>query len=236
MNVLPPPIEARRGAIVLVHGAWVGEWSWAPVLALLASSGRPVHAVSLTGHGIRRHQSGPHVTLADHVADVAGVIDTHDLVDVTLVGHSYGGRVITAAYPQLADRIARLVYVDGHAPLAPDSGQSPERIAEAAANGGMIEFQGYDPDPAEVGGAAGVAWFMERVVPQSFATFTVPMAGPLPDALPKTYVYATGNQPSRFARYAAAAAEHPAWDYHELPGSHWLMFSHPRQVADIVLA
>jgi pimeloyl-ACP methyl ester carboxylesterase len=233
--VLPPPVEARRHAIVLVHGAWVGEWSWTPVLGMLAAAGRPVHAVSLTGHGTRRHQSGPHVTLADHVADVAGVVDTHDLIDVTLVGHSYGGRVITAVYPQMAGRIARLVYIDAHAPIAPDSGQSPERFAEAAANGGMIEFKGYDPDPAEVGGEAGVAWFMRRVVSQSFATFTEPMRGPLPDHLAKTYVFATANPRSRFAEYAAAAKADGAWDYRELPGSHWLMFSHPRQVADIIL-
>ncbi len=234
--MLPPQPDRRRRAIVLVHGAWVGEWSWEPVLPLLAASGRPVHAVSLTGHGTRRHQAGPHVTLADHVADVAGVIETHDLYDVTLVGHSYGGRVITAAYPQLVDRIARLVYLDAHAPLAPDSGQSPERVAEAAATGGMIGFSEYDPDPAEVGGAEGVAWFMERVVPQSFATFTTPMVGLLPDELAKSYVLATGYEPSRFTQYAAAAAGDRHWDYHELDGSHWLMFSHPRRVADIILA
>jgi pimeloyl-ACP methyl ester carboxylesterase len=231
---LPPPTAARRRAIVLVHGAWVGEWSWSPVLPLLAASGRPVHAVSLTGHGSRRHQAGPHVTLDDHVADVVAVLETHDLVDVTLVGHSYGGRVITAAYAHVADRVSRLVYLDAHAPLAPDSGQTPERIATAEANGGMLPFHGYDPDPAEVGGEEGVAWFLARTVSQSFATFLVPMPA-VPDGLPKTYVFCTGYSPTRFAHYAAAAADDPAWDYVELPASHWLMFSHPAEVAGIIL-
>jgi pimeloyl-ACP methyl ester carboxylesterase len=234
--MLPPPDEQRRRAIVLVHGAWVGEWSWTPVRPLLAASGRPLHAVSLTGHGVRSHQSGPHVTLADHITDLVATVETFDLTEITLVGHSYGGRVITGAYPRLVERIARMVYVDAHVPIAPDTGQSPERLAAAAAGGGMLAFQGYDPDPAEVGGPEGVAWFMARVMPQSFATFTMPDVDPLPDELPKVYVYATGNQPSRFAHYAAAAEQHPAWEYHELPGSHWLMFSHPRQVADIILA
>lgn len=232
---LPPPIERRRRAIVLVHGAWVGEWCFAPLLPHLEASGRPVHAVSLTGHGVRRHESGPHVTLDTHVADVIGVIETHDLVDVTLVGHSYGGRVVTAAYPRVAERVARLVFLDAHAPIAPDSGQSPERVATAEANGGMLPFELYDPDPAEVGGAEGVAWFMERVVPQSFATFAAPLGPPLPDGVPKTYVFATGSTPSRFERYAAAARDHPAWDYAELPGSHWLMFGHAAEVAAIIL-
>ena len=45
---LPPPIGRRDRAIVLVHGAWVGEWSWTPILPLLTASGRPVVNVSLT--------------------------------------------------------------------------------------------------------------------------------------------------------------------------------------------
>jgi len=232
---LPPAIERRRRAIVLVHGAWVGEWSWSPVLPALEASGRSVFAVSLTGHGTRSHESGPHVTLDHHVADVVATIETHDLCEITLVGHSYGGRVITAAYERLADRVARMVYLDSHAPLAPDSGQSPERIAEAGANGGMLPFQGYDPDPDELGGPDGLAWFMDRVMPQSFATFATPISGRLPDELPKTFVFASGYAPTRFAQYAAAAEAHPAWDYVELASSHWLMFSHPDEVSSIIL-
>lgn len=221
---------------MLVHGAWVGEWCWLPLLPHLEAGRRPVHAVSLTGHGIRSHQSGPHITLADHVADVIGVIETFDLSEITLVGHSYGGRVITPVYRQVPDRIRRLVYLDAHAPLAPDAGQSAERSAEAAAGGGMLAFTGYDPDPDEVGGADGVQWFLDRVMPQSFATFSEPLGEPLPATVDKTYVYATKNQPSRFTEYARAAAADPGWGYAELDGSHWLMFSHPREVAEIVLA
>jgi hypothetical protein len=143
--------------------------------------------------------------------------------------------VITPVYHRLADRIARMVFLDAHAPLAPDTGQTAERIAEAEANGGMLPFEGYDPDPAEVGGAQGVAWFVDRVMPQSFATFSEPLGPPLPDGLPKTYVFASGYSPTRFAQYAAAAAADPAWEYIALPASHWLMFSHPAEVAEIIL-
>ena len=233
--MLPPAPDDRRGAIVLVHGAWVGEWSWDPILGPLRASGRPVHVVSLTGHGVKRHQSGPHVTLFDHVEDVVSYIEVFDLDEVTLVGHSYGGRVITPVYERLSDRISKLVYLDAHAPTAPDSGQSPERIAEAQAAGGMIQFTGYDPDPAEVGGSEALAWFLDRVMPQSFATFCEPLVGDLPEELPKVYVFATGYEPSRFSGYAAAARNDPAWEYVELDGSHWLMFSHPDEVADIIL-
>jgi pimeloyl-ACP methyl ester carboxylesterase len=194
-----------------------------------------VHAVSLTGHGVRGHQSSPDVTLADHVADVVGHVTTHDLTEITLVGHSYGGRVITAAFPRLAQRVARIVYVDAHAPTAPDAGQSPERIAAAEAAGGFLPFTGYDPDPEDVGGEVGLEWFLARVRPQSFATFCVPMIGTLPTELAKAYVFCTGYGPSRFADYAAGAAASPDWDYHELDTDHWPMFNRTTELAAIIL-
>lgn len=220
---------------MLVHGAWVGEWSWTPVVPRLSESGRAVHAVSLTGHGVRSHRSSPDITLADHVDDLVTHVETHDLVDIVLVGHSYGGRVITAAFDRLRDRIARMVFVDAHAPLAPDSGQSPERIAEAELNGGFLVFSGYDPRPDDVGGEDGLAWFLARVRPQSFKTFGVPIAGRLPESLAKAYVFCTGYGPSRFADYAAAARTADDWEYHELDTDHWPMFGRPRELADIIV-
>lgn len=233
--MFPPSDDRRRAAIVLVHGAWVGEWSWLPVVDRLRASGRPVHAVSLTGHGARSHESGPHVGLVDHVDDVVGVIETFDLVDVTLVGHSYGGRVITKVWERTADRIAALVYVDAHTPVGGDPGQPPERIAAAEASGGMLPFSGYDPDPALVGGEAGVAWFVARTMPQSFRCFTDPWLVELPPDLPKTFVYATADVPSRFTGYADVLRDDPTWRYHELAGPHWLMMSHPDELSRIIV-
>lgn len=231
----PPPLGERERAIVLVHGAWVGEWSWQPIIEPLRSSGRSVHAVSLTGHGVRRNESGPHVNLSAHVSDVINFVETYDLVDVTLVGHSYGGRVITQAIASLKDRVAALVYLDAHAPVAPDSGQSPERTAAAKENGGMLPFTGYDPDAEMVGGGEGVRWFLDRTMPQSFACLNDPWQADLPVDVRKTFVYAMANQPSRFAQYAEFCQADPVWTYHELDGPHFLMMSHPAEVTDIIL-
>jgi pimeloyl-ACP methyl ester carboxylesterase len=233
---LAPAGPECNNAIVLVHGAWVGEWSWLPVVRLLQATDRPVHVVSLTGHGARRHQSGPHVTLEQHVADVVGVVATFDLQTVTLVGHSYGGRVITGAAEQLTDSVAAMVYLDAHAPVAEDPGQPAARVEAAARNGGMLPFsEEYLPDPAQVGGDAGVAWFVERLMPQSFACLTSPWVRPLPPTVRKTYVFASGYQPTRFGHYAEICREDPAWSYHDLDGPHFLMFSHPDEVAEIIL-
>lgn len=227
----PPP--HRTDAIVLVHGAWVGEWSWFPILDRLRASGRPVHAVSLAGHGARRHESAPTIDLGTHVADVVGLVETFDLVDVTLVGHSYGGRVITRAWGEIGDRVSAMVYVDAHAPVAPEPLEPEGRAQLAADNDGMLPFyDSYTPTEDLVGD---VDWFMDRVALQSYACFEQPWQIELPDALPKTYIHATAGGDSRFAHYADACVGRPGWTRHDLDGPHFVMMSHPDETARLIL-
>lgn len=230
-GAFPPP--RRVGAIVLVHGAWVGEWSWAPIMPSLEQSGRMVQAVSLRGHGLRGSESGPHITLADHVDDVVDLVETFDLEDITLVGHSYGGRVITRAWTHLRERIGRLIYLDAHAPL----GDAAIRHATGhlESRDGMIPFARFLPDPEEFGGAQAVDWFVSRVRPQSAATLASAFAVDLPPSLDATYVAAVGEVDSPFAGYAAAAQAAQNWRFVELDASHWLMVARPAEVASIIL-
>jgi len=219
--------------IVLVHGAWVGEWCWEPVVGLLEAAGRPVHPVSLTGHGARRSESGPHVTLGHHVADVVAVFVEHDLVDATLVGHSYGGRVITKAWPQVATRVGRLIYLDAHAPVGADDplrGSGPYPVDAD----GMIPLTEFVPDENVLGDAV-VAAFDDHVVPQSPRTLDEPFRVELPADLDKTFVFASAEQSEQFRAYAEAARRDATWRYVEIPATHWLMYTHPDEVAAIIL-
>ncbi|MFD0324114.1 alpha/beta hydrolase [Lysobacter gummosus] len=114
---------SAKPTIVLVHGFWGGAAHWAKTIAELSRKGyRDIKAVEL-----------PLTSLADDaertrkmVAQVGG--------PVLLVGHSYGGAVISEAGNH--DNVAGLVYV---AAFAPDAGESPggitqEHVPEAAAN------------------------------------------------------------------------------------------------------
>lgn len=192
--------------------------------------------VSLTGHGARRHLGGPHVTLADHAHDVCSLIEIYDLDNITLVGHSYGGRVITQAMATVGQRVQSLVYIDAHTPVVPDTGPTQDRIDLAAENGGMVPFVGYSPDPLLLGGEDGVRWFLERTADQSFACLSAPWQIDLPNNVAKTFIYAAGNTNGRFTQYADAVRNDPAWTYHELDGPHFLMLSHPEELANIVLS
>ncbi len=237
VNARQAPVSPAAGTgapIVLVHGAWVGEWCWEPVVELLEAARRPVHVVALTGLGSRRDEAGPHVTLSDHVADVVAVFDKHDLVGATLVGHSYGGRVITKAWPQLESRVRRLIYFDAHAPLGPDDeAATPTSFVDDGS--GMIPFAEFTPS-ADVLAACGAAdAFYPRLAPQSARTLTEPFRVELPDSVDKTYVHANREPSQQFRRYAAAARDEPSWRYIEVPATHWLLFTHPREVAAIIL-
>lgn len=233
--LFPVDVSRRQHAIVLVHGAWVGEWCWEPLIPLLEASGRRVIAVSLMGHGARSAESGPHITLDDHVSDLVGVLETLDLTDATVVGHSYGGRVITKAWPRMSSRVERLVYLDAHAPF-PEA--VPPPTAPAPEGGGppeMVPFASYEPKPEELGGQDAVTWFMERLVDHAPLTLQQDFMHELPTEIAKSYVFANGDPNSRFTAYAAAAKAASDWDYHEVGGSHWVMFNHPEQVTEIIL-
>lgn len=101
---------------VLVHGAFEGGWCWQQVARQLRARGHEVHTPTLTGCGDRAHSLTRETSLQTHVDDVCARLDMEDLRDVVLVGHSYGGTVVTVAADRRADRIRRLVYLDASAP------------------------------------------------------------------------------------------------------------------------
>src|SRR5262245_46888594 len=99
--------EAPPKTVVLVHGAFADGSSWEKVIPLLQAKGLRVVAVQ-----------NPLTSLADDVAAAKRVIAAQP-GPVVLVGHSWGGTVITEAGSD--PKVAALVYV---AAFAPDAGQS----------------------------------------------------------------------------------------------------------------
>ncbi|CAN5308054.1 alpha/beta hydrolase [soil metagenome] len=162
------PAEAakRSFTFVLVHGAWGGGYAFKDVENRLRADGHEVHRVTLTGQGERAHLYSPDITLSTHVQDVVNTILYEDLHNVVLVGHSYGGMVITGVADQVPDRISRLIYVDA---LLPENGES----WSTAVHGDLIvkpDANGYlTPDWLVPGEAP------PHDVPQSAKTATEPL-------------------------------------------------------------
>lgn len=101
---------------VLVHGGGHGGWCYAKVKQRLERAGHEVFAPSLTGLAERSHLLSPAVDLDMHIGDVVQLLHYWDLRDVVLVGHSYGGMVITGIADRATDRVAKLVYLDAANP------------------------------------------------------------------------------------------------------------------------
>jgi pimeloyl-ACP methyl ester carboxylesterase len=112
--------------VVLVHGAWHGAWCFERVVPLLQAAGVPVLALDLPGHGA---DPGP---FTDLHGDASRVVTALDGIggEVVLLGHSYGGAVVTEAGTH--DAVRHLVYLCA---FALDEGEScaAAAVEEAAA-------------------------------------------------------------------------------------------------------
>jgi pimeloyl-ACP methyl ester carboxylesterase len=165
---------------VLVHGGGHGGWCYQRVSRLLQKAGHEVYAPTLTGLSERAHLVGPHVDLDLHIQDIASVLHYEDLRDVILVGHSYGGMVITGVGGRAPDRIGKLVYLDA---ANPQNGQSLVDVAgpmmEMARLGGQV-IDGVEMVllPAPGAGAfygvtdpADLAWMDDRLTAHPWKCF-----------------------------------------------------------------
>ena len=101
---------------VLVHGGAHGGWCFGRVSRQLREGGHTVYSPSLSGLADRKHLLSNSTDLETHIADIAQLIEYEDLSDVVLVGHSYGGMVITGVADRLPNRLLSVVYLDAAHP------------------------------------------------------------------------------------------------------------------------
>jgi pimeloyl-ACP methyl ester carboxylesterase len=223
-------VERRRfliGKFVLVHG---GEL-WRPICDLLEAAGHKTYAPSLIGYGERMHLVRPDLHLDDHVQDLVELVNAEALSDVVLVGHSYGGMVLTGAAEQLADRIRHLVYVDA---LAPRDGDSALSISPAWRRDEILE---------EAGRWAGV-WVPFRSsdgsapppgIPLQTLTDPVRLTNPRAAALPRTFVYCSKPPAPMIGPSAERARTEPGWTFHEFRCGHIVQHEAPHEPANVLL-
>jgi len=230
---------------VLVHGGGHGGWCYQRVARRLRAAGHEVHAPSLTGCGDRAHLVGPHVDLDLHTRDVAALLHSEDLRDVILVGHSYGGMVITGAADRAADRVGRLVYLDAANPV---NGQSLVDVAGPVIE--MVRPFGEVRDGVELvllpapdaGLLYGVedpddlAWMAERLTPHPWACFEQPLDLQHEDelwAIPQYHIVCTSTLETRDpALMDRARSEGRLWD---IDTGHDLMLTEPEATTQALL-
>jgi len=213
--------------VILVHGAWADGSSWSKVIPLLEAKGLKVTAVQL-----------PLTSLADDVATVKRAFALED-GPFLLVGHSYGGSVITEAGND--PNVAGLVYV---AAFAPDKGQStldlitanPTPVGpELRPTAGFFKlsakgvFEAFAPDLPE----------LQREVlfatqgPIAGAAIGAPISTPAWRNKPSWFVIA-GDDRMISPKLEEAEAQQMKAKSITIPSSHVVMLSHPADVAGFI--
>jgi pimeloyl-ACP methyl ester carboxylesterase len=229
---------------VIVHGAWSGAHAWRWIRPLLRDAGHEVFTPSLTGLGERAHLATPEVDLDTHVRDVVGVLEFEDLHDVALVGHSYGGAVITGVADRVIARVAQLVYLDAEVPRDGEAEMDllPPEERTAYENSARLHGQGWRipaplPDPLPAGLNPNVRWVMSRMVPQPLRTFTEPLR--LTGAqrqVRRTYVlHLEGKEGQELPDYVQRAKADPDWRFIQFAAGHAAHVTAPRELADLLV-
>jgi pimeloyl-ACP methyl ester carboxylesterase len=194
-----------------------GSWDWRVVDSLLTLRGNRVVRPALTGLGERVHLASASVGLRTHIDDVVNAILWEQLRDVTLVGHSYGGMVISGVADRIPDRIGRLVYLDAFLPV---SGEAALDLADSI---GATYMRANIRD-----GFIVPTWVVDqgaipRDVPQPLRTFTdtLHLTNPAAGRIPATYILTVerGKTPDPFQRFADRAAAR-SWRVYQLEADH----------------
>lgn len=235
-----------KAPIVLVHGAWGGAWIWRRVLGPLRAAGHEVHAVTLTGDGERAHLRHAGISLQTHVADVVALAQAEELSGVLLVGHSYGGMVVSGAADRLLDAdpaaVRGIVYLDAMVPLpgegwgeAHDAETVAARTAAARANDNALP----PPDPQDFGiTGADRDWLLRRQVPHPFGPYREPLPfdGERWARLPRTFIDC--NQPAypTIAAMRQRVRTMPGFDVVEIKTGHCAMVTEPAALVQHLLA
>ncbi len=228
-----------KATFVLVHGAWHGGWGWKKVAERLRAIGHDVFTPTLTGLGERAHLLAPDIDLTTHIEDVLGVLEYEDLVNVVLVGHSYGGMVIAGVADRAPSRIATLVYLDA---FFPETGKALRDYLPGDALDEMVSSQGDGwrlPSPWNakdfgVTDEEDAAWANARIGDQPYKTFTQPLefAASFNDDMRGAYIRTSQDS---YVSHAARAREH-GFDYFELlTAGHNSMMTQPAELVEVLL-
>ena len=230
----PAPTTPANNAqtFVIVHGAWGGGWAFKDVEQLLRAAGHTVYRPTLTGQGEKHHLASLLTTNIDlnlHITDVVNAIEWEKLQDVVLVGHSYGGMVITGVADRVPKRIKRLIYLDA---IVPEDGESANQaigsLSRDTTNAFIAPFwlKGNEPVPHDV--------------PHPARTFTQPIAlknQEVARKIPTTYILTVdpGSEPQRDMFFRSSErAKARGWTVLTMEADHNPQWTKPTELADLL--
>ena len=236
---------------ILIHGSWHNGSVWQRVEERLKSAGIAVYAPTLSGFESIRQPAAQDIGLHTHILDVVSLIGEHDLSDVILVGHSYGGFVMTGVAEQIPERIAKLIYLDA---FIPEDNQSlfdilgPESAARFNASllnaDGRTRADGAEavwllppgqPSDYGVTNPQDAAWLQAHLVYTPVLTFAekLRLGNPQAQSIPRYFIRCTAFP---FLEPSERKAIADGWPVFHIPTGHDAMLTEPTAVTDILLS
>jgi pimeloyl-ACP methyl ester carboxylesterase len=215
---------------VLVHGAWVGGWTYDGIAEKLRNAGHNVVVAQLAGLGSRASELNPSIDLSQHIGDVSRQIEDAEFDRFILVGHSYGGMVITGLAAHLGARIDAIVYIDA---FLPGNDQSLWDITGEFEHKHYIDSQKRTPGlvaPIMGAGHPGITRH-----PLLTLIEAVRITGENKKIPRHIYIFATGWEPTPFRRFYEAVRNDPIWEVHLADSGHDVMSGQPEQLLAILL-
>lgn len=216
---------------VLIPGMCHGAWCFDDLAAALRAEGHRVLALTLTGVAERAHLLPGGVNLDTHITDVLAAIDAEARGDddLVLVGHSYGGMVITGVADRIPQRVDSLIFLDA---IVPHDGESCWDLVNDEERRWYVEVDdtGFGVPP--------MPFFDERATSHPLATVLQPLRlrGDLNRFRQRVFVYALdwpGDSPLRPSY--ERVRDDAGWVIHELDGKHNLMRDNPDDLLRILL-
>ena len=242
-------VTDRPRTFVLVHGAWHGGWCWRRVADVLMARGNRVFTPTLTGVGDRAHLFSKDISLQTHVEDILAVVETEELSDFVLVGHSYGGFVISGVADALRERVSHYVYLDASVPPDMSPGASfswadfnpPEareaRLKLVREQGNGVALPAPPPSAFAVTKASDVAWLQRHLRPMPVGTYigTFTFASSGSNGLKRTYIASSKPPYALLVSTRNRIRDDNTWSFTTIEAGHDSMVTAPDELASLLM-
>jgi pimeloyl-ACP methyl ester carboxylesterase len=199
-----------------------------------------VFTPTCSGLGERAHLMSRDLTLDTFTDDIAQVIETEELSDVILVGHSFGGLPVSGVADRIPERIRHLVYLDS---LLVPPGKSPfdilapevvaKRLKAAEESSGGLSLPPQPPETFGVSDPADIAWLQRRLTPHPLGTYAsaLNITHPVGNGLPCTYIACTQPPYAFLDQVKTWVRAQEGWRWLEIQTGHDAMITAPDELA-----
>lgn len=232
---------------VLVHGAWHTGELFEDVAAPIRAAGHEVHTPTIAGN---RPGDAKTVGLAEAVRSIVDYLVGRELSDVVLLGHSYGGMIITGVADAVPERIRRLIYWNAFVPndgeclndmVPPHYAALFDAISAGSPDGSVtLPFPIWREAFFNDGDAAGAQAAYDRLNPHPYRTFTDAISlkvNPADMQVAKSYLNATEDTalPHGMGWHPRLSEKLGLFRLVQTPGGHEMCFTNPALLAEKIM-